>query len=71
MKIKHVEGEAPTPWIVLQKPDLKIKVKHVEEQVDIHKPNLKVKVEHVEEQINLQKPYSNNKVKGTETYIID
>jgi hypothetical protein len=44
MKVGQVEGETPTPQIVLKKLDLKIKVKHVEEQVNLHKPNLKVRI---------------------------
>jgi hypothetical protein len=48
MKVRQVEGETPTPQIVLQKPDLNIKIKHIEEQVNLHKPNLKIRVEHVE-----------------------
>jgi hypothetical protein len=51
---------------------LKIKVKHVEEQVNLQKLYLKIRVEHVKEQIHLQKPDLNIKVKeGLETYIID
>jgi hypothetical protein len=37
IKVEQVEGEAPTPQVVLQKPNLKIKVAHVEEQVDLQK----------------------------------
>jgi hypothetical protein len=56
----------------LQKPNLKIKVEYVEEQVDLQKLNLKIKVEHVKEQIDLQKPNLNIKVKKhSKTYIID
>jgi hypothetical protein len=51
--VKQVKGEAPTPQIVLQKPYLNIKVKHVEKQVDMQKPNLKTNVQHVKEQIDL------------------
>jgi hypothetical protein len=35
IKVEQVEGEAPTPQVILQKPNLKIKVKHVEQQVDL------------------------------------
>ncbi len=45
IKVEQVKGEAPTPQVVLQKLDLKIKVEHVEEQVDLQKLNLKIKVE--------------------------
>jgi hypothetical protein len=45
IKVKQVECEALTPQ--LHKPDLKVKVKHVEEQVDLHKPNMKIKIKHV------------------------
>jgi hypothetical protein len=62
IKVEQVEGEAPTPQVVLQKPNLKIKVAHVEEQVDLQKLDLKNKVEHVKEQINLHKLYLNIKV---------
>jgi hypothetical protein len=50
IKVEQVEGEAPIPQVVLQKLDLKIKVEHVEEQVDLQKLDLENKVEHVEEQ---------------------
>ncbi len=49
IKVQKVEGEAPTPQVLMQKPDLKIKVKHVEEQVDLQKPYFIIKLEHVKE----------------------
>jgi hypothetical protein len=51
---------------------LKIKVKHVEEQVNLQKSYFKIGVEHVKEQIHLQKPNLNIKVEeGLKTCIID
>jgi hypothetical protein len=35
IKVEQVEGEAPTPQVIFLKPNLNIKVKHVEEQVDL------------------------------------
>jgi hypothetical protein len=58
--------------VVMHKPNLKIKVEHVKEQVDLQKPNLKTRIKHVEEQIDLYKPNLKIKVKeSSETYIID
>jgi hypothetical protein len=72
IKVEQVGREAPTPQVVLQKPNLKIKVEHLEEQVDLQKPNLKIRIEHVKKQIDLQKPNLNSKVKKhSKTYIID
>jgi hypothetical protein len=71
IKVKQVEWEALAPQIVLHNPNLKIKVKWVE-QVDLQKPNLKIRIKHVEERIDIQKPNLNIKVKeGSKTYIID
>ncbi len=72
IKLEQILRETPTPQIILQEPNLKIKVEHVEEQVDMQKLNLKIRVEHVKEQIDLQKPNLNIKVKKrSKTYIID
>jgi len=69
IKVEQVKGGAPTPHVVLQKLDLKIKVEHVEEQVDLQKLYLKNKVEHVKEQIDLQKLDLKIKVEnGSKTY---
>jgi len=53
---------------------LKIKVKHVEEQVDLQKPNLKIKVEQVEgeaptPQVILQKLNLKIKIKHVEEQV--
>jgi hypothetical protein len=34
-QIKLVKGEPPTPQTILQKPDFKIKIEHVKEQIDL------------------------------------
>jgi len=72
IKVEQIEGETPTPQIILQKPNLNIKIEHVEEKIDLEKLNMIIKVEHVKEQIDLQKPILNIKVKeGSKTYTIN
>jgi hypothetical protein len=72
IKVEQVERPAPTSKVVLQKSILKIKVKHVEEQVDLQKPNPKIRIDYGEKQIDLEKPNLNIKVKKhSKTYIID
>jgi hypothetical protein len=54
------------------KPNLKIKLEHVEEQIDLQKPILKIRIKHVEEQIDLQNEDQNIKIdESSKTYIID
>ncbi len=42
IKVQQVKGETLTPQVSLQKLDLKIKIEHIKEQINLQKPNQKV-----------------------------